>query len=589
MCFPQGAVDLNRSLDSGMTALHLCLDLQMEAVACALVQRGAIITAARKSDGFTAFHLAAAKGLCGVLRAMLARAPPPPPAVVLDVNLPISSRKTALHLAAANNAIDAVKLLIQSGADVNRTAWDGDTPLMSALRAGSDAAALLLAAHPQNNSFFVPNQRGESALLVAARQAHIDCLGLLLKRSATEAKSAVDYRVIEAVVQRGAVSVLRFVPQSALDAACREKKGNSLLALAACYSHTDMMDHLLRRNAVFSLTREGLELPHLAVRANHVSYVLEWIQKNHRPSSSADSLRYPIRKGSDKGKSLARIAAEAGSRHCLRLLLSACSEPRDLLSDAHGHILFAAAASASSTVEVLELLFDHTPDVNTPLNAEGLTAVHAVALAGRYRLLPVLQRFGVDLLATDKSGRTAFHIAIAQDDADFVKALFARTKLERARWPSDLWTCAVRHGAESVFPLLRAQLSAAPQPLEGKATAPGTSSADELLLEVVQDQDTKTVRQLLFLPEVATNVSARAKGMALHGAIKLQHAEMVKALVEANADPRFVLGASCLLCLLLVFALGPHLCFSLTHRWYERCTPRSGHWNGGSVSLAVLP
>ena len=54
----------------------------------------------------------------------------------MSVNLTNTNDSTPLHLSAQFGHIDATKTLVESGADINKTDCDGNTPLMVAANNG---------------------------------------------------------------------------------------------------------------------------------------------------------------------------------------------------------------------------------------------------------------------------------------------------------------------------------------------------------------------------------------------------------------------------------------------------------------------
>jgi ankyrin repeat protein len=90
--------------------------------------------------------------------------------------------KTVLHVACELRQVTAARQLVEAGADVNATADDGSTPLMSTKSA--DLAKLLL---DSGADVELTDDRGRNALRIACETTGIDLTKLFLKRSSPAA------------------------------------------------------------------------------------------------------------------------------------------------------------------------------------------------------------------------------------------------------------------------------------------------------------------------------------------------------------------------------------------------------------------
>ena len=80
-----------------------------------------------KDDGYTALHLAALNNHMEVAELLIVNGK-------CSLNLQNVNLQTALHLATERQHTQIVRLLVRSGANLNITDKDGDTPLHEALR-----------------------------------------------------------------------------------------------------------------------------------------------------------------------------------------------------------------------------------------------------------------------------------------------------------------------------------------------------------------------------------------------------------------------------------------------------------------------
>jgi ankyrin repeat protein len=128
--------DVNAAQGDGMTALHWAADRGDSALAGALLQAKADVSARTRIGNYTPLHLAARTGNPATVRALLAAGG--------DVDAPTVGGATALHLASTAGNADVVRALLARGANANaREAVWGQTPLVFA--AERDRAAAITA------------------------------------------------------------------------------------------------------------------------------------------------------------------------------------------------------------------------------------------------------------------------------------------------------------------------------------------------------------------------------------------------------------------------------------------------------------
>jgi uncharacterized protein len=128
------AADVNAAQGDGMTALHWAAMNGDAELARMLIVAGANIRATTRLGTYTPLYLASQHGHAPVLQALIAAG--------ADVSAGTPNGTTPLMVAAASGEVDAVKVLVEHGAEVN--ARDGvreQTPLMYA--AASNRAAVI--------------------------------------------------------------------------------------------------------------------------------------------------------------------------------------------------------------------------------------------------------------------------------------------------------------------------------------------------------------------------------------------------------------------------------------------------------------
>src|SRR5688500_16599936 len=132
------AADVNAAQGDGMTALHWAAMNGDAELAEMLIVAGANVRATTRLGSYTPLYLASQQGHGPVIQALIAAG--------ADVKAGTPNGTTPLMVAAASGEIDAVRILIENGSDVN--AKDGvraQTPLMYAAASNRAAVVELLA------------------------------------------------------------------------------------------------------------------------------------------------------------------------------------------------------------------------------------------------------------------------------------------------------------------------------------------------------------------------------------------------------------------------------------------------------------
>ncbi len=150
-----------------------------------------------------------------------------------DVNAKDNYGRTALAVAVSSGKTDVVKLLIEKGADVNAISEDrffGGTALMVATVFGNmDMVQTLLDRGADVNA---KNKDGITALINAAFNGYADIVRLLIEKGADVNSKEYSRTALIQAVDRGHLDVVRLLVENGADVNARSKDGITPLMTA---------------------------------------------------------------------------------------------------------------------------------------------------------------------------------------------------------------------------------------------------------------------------------------------------------------------------------------------------------------------
>ncbi|KAI8787368.1 ankyrin-3 [Biomphalaria glabrata] len=395
MLFKSGA-DVNSTRENGETALHVSARYGGLSVLRSLLREGANPMHQSKA-GETALHIATRHchlDIVKELQEFVCQKRSLHDAITL-ANQQNVEGEAPIHCAAeikksqAHNEFedtDLVRLILSYNANVTYTTkLTQESCLHYCARSGNADIMLEIVKHlgPQIQSIVNKQSRnGQSPLLVASEQGHLDIVKILLKNQAR-------------------VDIF-------------DEHGKTALHLAAENGHEQVADMLLYQKAfVNAKSKHGLTPLHLAASNGNVALVKLLIEKH---GATIDALTLAK-------KTSLHMAAQNGQKEVCAALIKMKADTN--ATDVQGQTPLHLAAENNHS-DVVKLFLKHRPELVTMANINGMTCAHIAAAKGSAAVIKELMRFNKTIITTARNktnDSTALHLAAEGGHAQVVKIL----------------------------------------------------------------------------------------------------------------------------------------------------------------------
>ncbi|RMX66223.1 hypothetical protein KXD40_003025 [Peronospora effusa] len=363
---------------------------------------------------------ACASGRTRALQAILMASQGQQNGTALDLENTDADGHSALSLAVANGLLEATRLLLQAGADVNARSLISASPLYIASEHGWDVLVdMLLDANAQRDCAV---RGGATALCAAAKNGHRSIVLRLL---------AAEKQAEDELQARGRISKKQLV--QALFLAC---EGGHLLVVSDLLLLTELDANVLMDENVSPL--------YLACQMGHVNIASLLLKRGANPS-----FRRP-----QGGVSCLYIAAQEGHDQIVRLLMKAGTNVYTKMHDMSTALHIAARMGR---IAVSRALLQYGARLNDQTRS-GLTALYIASEEGHVKLVQFLLEAGAVRDLQTSTGATALFAAVHRGHKSVIKALLlggANASLAKHNGTSPLDAAALLGDIKTTRLLLR--------------------------------------------------------------------------------------------------------------------------------------
>lgn len=381
----------------GNLPLHLACQEKSHQVLPLLIDAMEGHVSPQSAFGWTPVHSAAASGDVISIR-ILAQSG-------ADLNMLTPADLSPLHIAAAAGHESAVAALISLGATVHQPNSSHSFPIHEAVRSGN--LPTMMQFFGKGADLNMVDGAGQSPLQIAAAMGDpIVCRALMEAGASPEMAQYPEVWV--AVVKGDLEGVKRSVKNANTSNVI--VAGKPLFHWALLGTNQDIIRHLLKKDAnVYALDRNQYNPLHQAARSANYRILPELLKAGT-----------PLEGEDHQGRTPLLIAVQFKRLECIRTLLASGADINALTHQ--GDCALLLAARSPGLPGLLPLVLKATPNL-TSLNNKGQNALQLAAALGLLEHVQLLHAAAIPLDAQDNKGRTALFLAARGGHTDVVQYL----------------------------------------------------------------------------------------------------------------------------------------------------------------------
>jgi ankyrin repeat protein len=436
-----------------------------DAEAVASLLKAGVAVAAAEPDGTTALHWAVYRDDAAMTEQLIAAG--------ADVNIANRNGATPLTLACTNASARAIERLLKAGADP-KAAPSGASPLIACAGARAvDAVRLLIAAGADVNT--TDSWKNQTPLMWAAAEDHADIVTTLIEAGAkVDARSTGNFTALMFAVRQDSRDAVRLLIAAGADVNFTAPNGQSALRIAVNNRHYTLASTLLEAGAhADTKDKQGLTPLHELVSSrsparhlgnrfiafseagdpsqlNSLELMKQLVAKGANPNARTEPVTVVHERWTDKGIYSANrpfidngvnlggatpylLAAKGADVEAMRALQALGADPRLATYSNNTPLMVAAGIGyvegerryrpERDALEAVKLTLAAGVDVNAT-NANGQTALHGAVYRAANGIIKLLIESGARTEFQDELDRTP--LKLAQDGFNQVASQIRR-------------------------------------------------------------------------------------------------------------------------------------------------------------------